>query len=104
MVRLGLGLIGPNAGHTAHTRELELGAGAGSSTRLMTAGCHQNRTSQESFRMLCDGAPTNLEAKVVQVKFLPGGGWDDGMDVLVVCCVTAGRDEARQGRGKLLTG
>lgn len=76
LVRLGAGLIGPNAGLTG---ELELGAGSWGSLRgLMTAGCHRNRASQGSFRMLCDGAPTNLEAKVVQVKFLPGGRWDDG--------------------------
>lgn len=52
----------------------------------MTAGYDQNRTSQGSFRMLCDNVPTNLEAKVVPVKFLSClVGWDDGMDVGDVC-------------------
>lgn len=48
----------------------------------MTAGYEQNRASQGSFRMLCDGVSTNLEAKVVPVKFLSClVGWDDGTDV-----------------------
>lgn len=73
LVRLGLGLIGPNAGRTDGLGSWSWELGAESLTRLMTAGCHQDRTSQGRFRMLCDDAPTNLEAKVVQVKFLSGG-------------------------------
>lgn len=78
-----MGLIGPNAGRAG---ELELELGARSLRRRMTAGCHQNRTSQGSFRMLCDGARTNLQVRVAQtsqVRSLCRAGWGDGMDVVM---------------------
>lgn len=72
--KAGTGLIGPNAGRAG---ELELELGARSLRRRMTAGCHQNRTSQGSFRMLCDGARTNLQVRVAQTSqvrsLCPGG-------------------------------